>query len=86
MKFNVIRLAQLNERGMNMNWINIDKQQPEEEQEYLCFCEDGCYWLGMWIPDDNEFAMLGTKHAQGSVDVIYWQELPDAPSTEIIEG
>lgn len=67
-------------------WINIDEQQPTEEEEYLCVCEDGCYWLGMWIPHDNEFAMLGTEHNQGFIAVTYWQELPKQPSDEIIEG
>ena len=67
-------------------WINIDEQQPTEEQEYLCVCEVGCYWLGMWQPVDDEFAMLGTTHEQGSIPVTYWQELPKQPSDEIIEG
>lgn len=66
-------------------WINIDEQQPEEEQEYLCVCGDGCYWLGMWQPYDKEFAMIGTKHTQGAIAVTFWQELPSQPSSEIIE-
>ncbi len=66
-------------------WINIDEQQPEQEQEYLCVCEDECYWLGMWHPYDKEFTMIGTKHYQGEIDVRFWQELPSQPSSEIIE-
>ena len=67
------------------DWINIDNKQPLEEEEYLCVCEDGCYWLGMWQPYDKEFAMVGTRHDQGSIAVLYWQELPKQPSSEIIE-
>lgn len=70
-------------------WINIDEQQPTEEQEYLCVCEDGCYWLGMWQEwegDNGEFCMVGTNHATGSIAVTYWQELPKQLSDEIIDG
>ena len=67
-------------------WIDINKQQPIEEQEYLCVCEDGCYWLGIWQPYDKEFAMIGTKHSKGSITVEWWQELPEQPSSEIIEN
>ena len=44
--------------------IDINEQQPIEEQEYLCVCEDGCYWLGMWQPYDKEFAMIGASTAK----------------------
>ena len=71
-------------------WINFSDKQPKEEQEYLCVCDEGCYWLGMWQPwfgDENgEFCMVGTNHESGSIDVRYWQELPEMPSSDILES
>ena len=70
-----------------MKWIDFDKQQPEEEQEYLIFMDDGCYWVGMWQPYNSEngaFNVLSLDMGKVA-PVRFWQELPKAPSDHIIE-
>lgn len=56
-----------------MDWIDFDKQTPEDEQRCVLFIENGDYCVGKY--DEEEGVFLDTDWNDAIYDVKAWAEL-----------
>ena len=57
-----------------------------KSRSICAFVKTSVMWQPSFGDEDGEFCMVGTKHAAGSIDVLYWQELPEPPSVRVFDN
>lgn len=92
------KLERIKARINNMQWIDLDAEQPEEMEQVLCYCWGGRITSGKYY--GKEFCErlgvsgVGRKHfgkygrwfdlAKDGYKVTHWMKLPEPP--QLTEG
>lgn len=63
---------------MQNDWININKETPEEQEHYLVHLLNGHICIGHWAGE----TFWSTGYYSNSLEVTHWMPLPEPPEGE----